>query len=366
MRTKPEKNKNSPVRALTWQESAKSKGFELPEEFEGVKVVNFSYLDVQMLENNIQKLPAQCRVYGESEEHISELARSIDAVGLKEAAIATKDTLTGDLMPLTHHRLKAYSELKRKKIPCFEVEITPYGQMSHSRILLDYIGPLGLNKEKPPALPMSQADILAYLNELHHTFSQFGAYKQGSDVFEKGIKKYLKKIVPTWTEGNRTKVYNNFMDGVRPRKMEPLDSRKVASLLKDNSEDPGWDLDKNIITHIMKNESIFPNSGALQKLIYEESLSYSGNDFQKKMSQVKIRLITYEGSISGKSDKKVKENRNAFKNTITNLNVHKNAQHIFPWNVDEIVVMPQILQPPTQKETKPVSFKWDAAKQEFV
>ena len=116
----------------------------------------------------------------------------------------------------------------------------------------------------------------------------------------------------------------------------------------------------------MKNESIFPNSGALQKLIYEESLSYSGNDFQKKMSQVKIRLITYEGSISGKSDKKVKENRNAFKNTITNLNVHKNAQHIFPWNVDEIVVMPQILQPPTQKETKPVSFKWDAAKQEFV
>ena len=371
MVAKPQKSKNSPVRALTWQERAEGEKFKLPLEIEGVKVINFSYLDVQMLENNVQKLPAQCRVRGEQESHISDLSRHIKSYGLKEAAVVTKDTISGELMPLTHHRLKAFSENKEKKIPCFEVEITPYyckqrkTTIVHNRILLNYIGPLGLNKTKPPALPMSRDDVLHNVSELHK-YSEFGSYKSGSNTFETAVKDYLKKAVPEWTSTERSKVFNSFMDNVRPRKLEPLTVRILKDRAKIRKEDFAWDMNKNVITWYTRIESLFPGIGPLQLYIYNESLKYAGNDFQKKLSEVKIKFVTFQGELSGKTPKKIRENRLSLMNTLTNLNVHKNAQHIFPWVVDEIVVEPQILEPPSERETAPVSFKWNATEQKFI
>ena len=321
-----------------WQKRAENEGFDYhlnQPPFPGVTVIDFKHLDVQMLIGNISLKKAQPRVNGEVTDHISKLARSIAAHGLKKAIVATVDTRSGQLMPLCHHRLFAYEENGEKEIPCYIVDIVPYlckaqkRQISRSEIISDYTSVAGLNRIQYPSLDMTRVDVLRWLHD-KDTFGQFKSQDQKHLIKEVNV--FLKAALPEWKQNERTKVRQDFMDSKFPKKVRSLTARDIKTkhgISTKNKEEADLDLEAGTLKMVSGYHAIHPSFGVALKKLYSASLSYNNKSksFEDVISDLKVHMIFLDNSGQATiTPDSIKKKRNESKQILTNHNCHQNAK----------------------------------------
>ena len=361
--------KSAPRR--NWKKIAEKAGFDLPDPFEGIKVVDFRFLDPVELQKNEDLLGNQPRLKGLNEEHTRSLVTDIPVRGLEEAAVVTACVQDSTkLAPLTHHRVEAYIRLKKPTIPCFVVEPEVYADgkgRTHQReeILADYTSGIGLNRSQPPKLNLTDQEHLEWLKDK----DGWGEFDGMTDAqLPKAVASFLKENLGEIPQKRRTQIKNAFMRNKSSNfKVKPWTRPSVLreTNFKKSTEN-FWDEASNTLTKVVQAHAIGLGLGSIIQTQKEKFVDYKAAGEEKEyndlLDDLKVELIVYIGRSSRLEKSKIKADRLI---ALSDAAVY-NSMPTVPVFIEKVTFMPQILQPPQHAETQRISYRWDYTNKKFV
>jgi hypothetical protein len=359
-----------PVSLVGWEKKAKAVGYEPPEPFPGIKIIDFCYLNPQELKDHEDLLSLQPRTKGLNEEHVRALVTDIAARGLKNAGLATAcQQDSTKLATLTHHRVEAMIRLKESLIPCFVVNVVPYRDKQgrwhqHREIIDDYTSGIGLNQSANPQLDLTERDHLAWLQR-KSSYGQFGNAKD--DDLEKRVENFLSAELPWLDSRRRGRIRKAFMAGNRPEKVRPYTASKAqkAAGLNRKTENT-WNETTNTLTKVCQTHAIDLAMGSIIGVIKEKAKDYRSlgkeEEFKKLLQDLKVHLVMYVGREGQLAKDKIYDAR---KTALGEVTLYNDMDYCLPYKCFKVSFLHQILEPKQEEEFDLIEHEWDYLNKTF-